>query len=144
MVSARNFTHLDGTGYVDGNGDWILVSTTTPLPTQSIANRLSFGRQYTAITNTSETTIVTATAAKFNDIYGLEFANTSATATNVTVKDGTGGTTAFVFAVPAGETRGFMVPVDSATPQAAVNTNWTATCSAGVSTLNVTALYIKN
>ncbi len=103
------------------------------------------GIQQTTITSSvSETTIVTAVASTFLDLYGLAIANTSATAVNVTIKDATSGTTRFVFAVPAGETRGFMVPSDSAVPQATVNNNWTATCSGSVASVQITALYVKN
>lgn len=103
------------------------------------------GVQKTTITSsTSETTIVTAVASTFLDLYGLVIANTSATACNVTIKDATSGTTRAILAVPAGETRGFMMPVDSAIPQAAVNNNWTATCSASVASIEITALVVKN
>lgn len=103
------------------------------------------GVQQTTITSsTSETTIVTAAASTFHDLYGLILTNTSATACNVTIKDATAGTTRAVIAVPAGDTRGFMLPVDAAIPQATVNNNWTATCSASVASIQVTALYVKN
>jgi hypothetical protein len=103
------------------------------------------GVQKTTITSsTSETTIVTAVASTFLDLYGLVMANTSATACNMTIKDATSGTTRAIFAVPAGETRGFMLPVDSAIPQASVNNNWTATCGTSVSAIEITALYVKN
>jgi hypothetical protein len=101
--------------------------------------------QKTTITSsTSETTIVTAIASTFCDLYSLIIANTSATACNVTIKDATAGTTRMILACPAGDTRGFTVPVDSAIPQATVNTNWTATCSASVASIEITALYVKN
>lgn len=103
------------------------------------------GVQKTTITSsTAETTIVTAVASTFCDLYGLVIANTSATACNVTIKDATGGTTRAILSVPAGDTRGFMLPVDSAIPQAAVNNNWTATCSASVASIEITAMYVKN
>lgn len=101
--------------------------------------------QHTTITSsTSETTIVTAVASTYLDLYGLVIANTSATACNVTIKDATAGTTRAVFAVPAGETRGFTLPAESAIQQAAANNNWTATCSASVASISISALYIKN
>lgn len=103
------------------------------------------GIQQTTITSsTAETTIVTAVASTFLDLYGILIANSSASACNVTIKDATSGTTRFIIAVPAGETRGFMLPVDSAVPQAAVNNNWRATCSASVASIEITALYVKN
>lgn len=103
------------------------------------------GVTQTQISNsTSETTIVAAVASTFMDVYGLVFANTGATTTKVTVKDSTAGTTRMIFEVPTLETRGFMVPVDSAVPQATVNNNWTATCASATTAMEVTAFWVKN
>lgn len=103
------------------------------------------GIQNTTITSsTSETTIVTAVASTFLDLYGLVLANKSATATLVTIKDATAGTTRAIIHVPAGDTRGFMLDPGAAIPQATVNNNWTATCGTSVDSLYVTALYVKN
>jgi hypothetical protein len=103
------------------------------------------GMQSTTITSsTSETTIVTAAASTFLDLYGLVITNTSATVTKVTIKDSTAGTTRAVFEIPATDTRGFMLPVDSALPQATVNTNWTATCGTSVASVEIAAYYVKN
>lgn len=101
--------------------------------------------QVTTITaSTSETTIVTAVASTFLDLYGLIITNTSATAVNVAIKDATAGTTRLNIAVPAGDTRGFMLPESGAIKQASVNNNWTATSSASVSSLVITALTVAN
>lgn len=103
------------------------------------------GIQQTQISNsTAETTIVTAVASTFLDVYGVILANTGATATTVTIKDATSGTTRAKIYVPVGDTRGFMLPVDSAIPQAAVNNNWTATCSDATTALEVTIFYVQN
>jgi hypothetical protein len=103
------------------------------------------GVQATTITVATETTIVTAGAAGvFQDLYGLVIANTSATAVNVAIKDATAGTTRMTIMVPAGDTRGFTVPVDSAVVQATAANNWTATVSSAVSSILVTALYVSN
>jgi hypothetical protein len=102
------------------------------------------GAQKTTITSSaSETTIVTADATYKLDLYSLIIANTSASAATVTIKDGTAGTTRFVFAVPAGETRGFHGPIDAAHVQSAANNNWTATCTS-VASIEITALFVKN
>lgn len=102
--------------------------------------------QNTTITSsTSETTIVTAGGASvFCDLYGLVITNTSATECEVTIKDATAGTTRLAFKVPANDTRGFMLPADSAVPQATANNNWTATCGASVASIKISALYVKN
>lgn len=101
--------------------------------------------QKTTITSsTSETTVGSAVASTFLDLYGLLITNTSATPCNVTIKDATSGTTRAIIAVPAGDTRGFVLTESAAIPQAAVNNNWTATCSASVASIEITALFVKN
>lgn len=103
------------------------------------------GVQQTTITSsTSETTIVTAVASTFLDLYGLILTNTSATVTKVTIKDSTAGTTRAVIEVPATDTRGFMLPESGGIAQATVNNNWTATCGTSVASIEITALYVKN
>lgn len=103
------------------------------------------GMQQTQISaSTSETTIVTAVASTFLDLYGLILANTGATTTKVSIRDDTAGTVRAIIEVPTLETRGFMLPVDSALPQTAVNKNWTATCASSTTALEVTALFVKN
>lgn len=103
------------------------------------------GNQVTTITNsTSETTIVTADATYKLDLYGLIVTNTSATPLNVAIKDSNAGTTRMNIAVPANETRGFMLPADAGHKQNAVNTTWTATCSASVTSVIITALFANS
>jgi hypothetical protein len=103
------------------------------------------GIQQAQLSNTtSETTIVTAVASTFLDLYGLILANTGSTATTVTIKDSTAGTTRAKVYVPAGDTRGFMLDPGAAIPQATVNNNWTATCSAATTAMEVTAMFVKN
>lgn len=101
--------------------------------------------QATTITSsTSENTVLTAVASTFLDVYGVIVCNTSATACDVTFKDSTAGTTRFNIYVPAGETRGFMLPESAAHNQATVNNNWTATCSASVASIKITMFAVKN
>lgn len=106
------------------------------------------GKQTTIITSsTSETTIVTAGAAGvFNDVYKLIIANTSATATEVTIRDTTTGTGNSLepFYVPAGDTRGFTLAESGANPQTTAASNWTAQCGTSVASIKITAHYIKN
>lgn len=99
--------------------------------------------QHTTISVNTETTVVTADATYFLDVYGLIVTNTSASNVNVTFKDATGGTTRFVISVPANDTRGFMLPADAGHKQAVVNNNWTATVSSAVTSIEVTALVNK-
>lgn len=93
---------------------------------------------------TTETQLIPANATAFNDIYRLIVANTSATACNVTIRDSLSGTTRYVFAVAGGATCGFSADAGSATPQALINTAWTAQCSASVGTIEITADYVQN
>lgn len=126
--------------YADPTTHRLLVDATAGAFT-----RTSVLIQKTTITSSvAETTIGTAIALTYLDLYKIIIANTSATACNVTIKDATAGTTRFIFAVPAGDTRGFVIPKESATPQNAVNNNWTATCSASVASIEITAEFIKN
>ncbi len=113
-----------------------VVTTSTPraLKTQQIT---------TITASTSETTVLTAVASTFLDVYGVIVVNSSATASNISFKDSTAGTTRFNIYVPAGETRGFMLSPDAAVTQAAVNSNWTATSSASVSSIIITMLAVK-
>jgi len=99
--------------------------------------------QTTTITaSTTETTIVTAAASVFNDLSAIWFNNTSASAVRVDVRDTTAGTVKWQIYIPAGDVRG--ITFNTPYPQAAVNTNWTAQCSASVTDVRITALYIKN
>lgn len=100
--------------------------------------------QITTITaSTSETTVLTAVASTFLDVYGCIVTNTSATAVTVAFKDSTSGTTQFNVAVPAGDTRGFMLPEGGAIKQGTVNNNWSATTQS-VSSVIITMLAVKN
>ena len=103
------------------------------------------GNQLTTITTTTPTTIVPAGGTLvFNDLYGLVISNTSATATTITIKDSSGGTDRFILIAPAGELRGFMLPESAAHKQSGSNAVWTATCSAGVSSIHITSFFVAN
>lgn len=103
------------------------------------------GNQFTTITSsTGETTVVTAVASTFLDVYGVIVENTSATACKVTFKDSTAGTTQFEIYVPAGDTRGFTLSESAAFKQTTVNNNWTATCGTSVASIVISALFVKN
>lgn len=109
------------------------------------ALRGQLAHQATTITaSVSETTIFTAAGAGvFADLYGLVITNSSATDTEVTIKDATAGTTRMTVGVKAGATAGFTVEAGSALPQASANNNWTATCADSVTSIFVTALVKK-
>lgn len=102
-------------------------------------------QQQTTITaSTAETTVLTAVAATFLDVYGVIVVNTSATAADITFKDATAGTARFDIYVPAGETRGFMLASGDAHTQATSNNNWTAQSSASVTSIKITMFAVKN
>lgn len=143
VVAGRGAT-ANPTANADGNVTRIMTDKLGKVVAVSAVRDLKGIQQTTITSSTSETTIVTAVASTFLDVYGLVIANKSATATLVTIKDATAGTTRSIFYVPAGDTRGFMLDAGSALPQAAVNNNWTATCGTSVDSVYITALYVKN
>lgn len=102
--------------------------------------------QKTDITSsTSETTVLTAGGAGvLLDVYAVIVSNTSASAADVTFRDDTAGTTRFNIQVPAGDVRGFMLPVDAGFKQAVANKPWTAQSSASVASLKITVMAVKN
>lgn len=105
------------------------------------------GVQLTAIScSVTETNITpSSTGGNFIDIYGLVLSNLSTNSIQqVTIKDSSGGTSRMIFEVPFSDTRGFMVPVDAAVPQAASSQAWTATLSNSSGPFQVTALYVTN
>jgi hypothetical protein len=96
-----------------------------------------------SLTSTTETTLVAATASTFHDLVMLVMSNESATEVRVDFRDTTGGTVLFSIDL-AGDGGGAVIPFRVPWPQATVNTNWTAQCSAGVSTVYVSALCVNN
>lgn len=106
--------------------------------------RLNRDAQATTITDQTETTIVTAGGAGvFKDLYGLIVSNTSATPVRVDIRRATAGSILFSLWCPAGQPAGFTVP-GAAIPQTTAANNWTATASASVTDLRITALYETN
>lgn len=143
VLGVRNDTIADIT---NTNGDYTQFSTDVKghMMTANAPRLLKVQQQTTITSSTAETTVLTAVASTFLDVYGIILTNTSATACAVTVKDATAGTTRFVLQVPAGDTRGFMLPIDAAHNQAAVNNNWTVTCGTSVASIQVTMFAVKN
>ncbi len=125
----------------------VLLNPTTMVPIDPDAAvvalpalRASRNVQYTTISNTAETTIVTAGGASvYLDLYSLLITNTSVTPVNVTIKSVTAGSTLMVLAVPAATTVGFSALPGAAIKQSTSNSAWTATASGSVSTLHITA-----
>ncbi len=126
----------------------VTMATSAPIVIASDQTPITFGRtaklqNVVTIATTTETVICTASASQYHDIYGLILANTSATASTFIVKDVTAGTSKAEFEVPAGDTRGFMLPSVDGIPSAATNTNWTGTLGTSVSGIVVTVLYVS-
>ena len=96
----------------------------------------------TLTTTTAETTLIAAAASTFHDLTNIIVSNISATAVYVDIRDTTGGAIRFTIAVPANDTvvHTFPVPLNQTT----VNTNWTAQCSASITSLRVFAQAVKN
>lgn len=142
-LGVRNDTLAGGVASATGDYSQISVDTSGVVMTAGAPRALKARQSTTITSSTTETTIVTAVASTFNDLYGLVVANTSATATEVVIRDTTAGTAVMSIHVPAGDTRGFTLPVDSAVPQAAVNTNWTAQCSTSVASVKIMAMVVR-
>lgn len=142
-LGVRNDTVADTT---NTNGDYTQFSTDVKghVLTANAPRLLKVQQQTTITSSTAETTVLTAVASTFLDVYGIIVANSSASATKVTFKDATAGTTRIVMEIPAGDQRGFMLPMDGAYPQAAINNNWTATCGTSVASIDITMFAVKN
>jgi hypothetical protein len=124
------------------------MATSAPVAIASDQTPITFGRtikiqNVVSVATSTETVIATASAGQFHDIYGLILANTSATASTFLLKDVTAGTTKAEFYLPAGDTRGFMLPSVDGIPSAATNTNWTGTLGTGGLTVVITVLYVS-
>lgn len=99
--------------------------------------------QTTSITgSTSATTIVTADASNQLDLVGLILANTSASGTEVQLLNDDGTTLRATFYVPPTDTRGIVFPVPF--KQTAVNKTWKMITVTSISSLKVTAQFVKN
>jgi len=147
-VTGMQLVRVRPTAFTSGSIDIILRSVIS----SSDSNISTFGsvrsqkgRQSTTITSsTAETTIVSAVAGTFLDVYRIVLANTSATPCLVTIKDATAGTVVDTIEVPANGTAGWSGPESAAANQSVVNNNWTATCGTSVASIYVTAYYVKN
>lgn len=119
----------------DKNGRQIIVAGAQRELRDSMVNA-------SAITNTTETTIIAAVASEFHDIESIIISNSSAVATLVQIRDTTAGTVLINIYSPAGSTVGVSIP--NGLPQTTVNTNWTAQAVTTASSLFVTMTFIKN
>ena len=103
--------------------------------------------QYTSLgTSTSETTIVTADPATRNQLVGLLITTTDAAAATITLRDGTGGSTAAVINYPnasSAPSAPFVVTFDPPLDPLAKNSNWTVQMSANLGRTDITAFYVK-
>lgn len=108
------------------------------------ASRSSKNRTVTTITSSTAETAITASVARaYLDLYGIIISNSSATASEITIKDSLAGTTVMTFETEAGKTTGFMLPWQSAVQQTGTNSTWTATCGTSVASIKITALYVQ-
>lgn len=94
------------------------------------------------LTTTTETTIVAALAAVFNDLYSLTITNTSATGVRVDLRTVAAGAVVESVWVPATTT----IQLNPVVPyrQATVNTAWTAQLSAAVTDVRISARTVRN
>ena len=88
------------------------------------------------------TQVTAGAAGVFNDITHLSITNGSATATIVTLKDATAGTTRGIWNISAGG--GVVIPFNPPLAQATAANNWTITCGTSVASVYVNAQFVKN
>lgn len=104
---------------------------------------MASNRQFTAVAGTAETTIVTASATKFLDMYGLFISNRSVTDLDVTIRDATGAATpVWRWAIKAGATFGFVRDIKQGERQSAINNNWTIVLSSA-NAVDITAHFVE-
>lgn len=97
----------------------------------------------TITSSTSETTLLAAGGSGvFHDVTSLVLSNSSASATNVSIRDATGGTVRMVVRVNAGSV--VLLTFDVPFTQVTANNNWTAQCGTSVASVNIFVNAIKN
>jgi hypothetical protein len=90
------------------------------------------------LSSTTETTLVAAVTAIFQDVYSLHFSNTSASPTRVDIRDSAAGTVRFSVQLVANQSYTWTSPLPL--KQATVNTAWTAQLSAAVTDVRITSV----
>ncbi len=88
------------------------------------------------LTSTSETTLIAAVSAEFHDLTFMVLSNESATEVRVDIRDDTGATPVLSVDLAA-DGGGAVLTFNTPWPQGAVNDNWTAELSAGVSSVYI-------
>ena len=97
----------------------------------------------TTLTNTTETTILSAGAAGvFNDITALHITNTSATAVRVDLRDATGGSVVDSYGIAANG--GAIIPLLVPMKQTTAANNWTAQLSGAVTDIRIWVQAVQN
>lgn len=94
------------------------------------------------LTDTTETTLLTAVASTFLDITKLILTNTSATKVRVDIRDSTAGSVIFSVALAA-DGGGASLTFDPPLKQTTVNNNWTAQLSGSVTDVRIFAQAAK-
>lgn len=158
LAAANRASGTTGTGLL-GVGELSLAAAALPTATTAtnyVRNMSDkFGRQVmvpqatrdlvgiadiTLTSTTSPTTLIAAGGTGIlTDIVDISIINTSATATEVDISD---GTNTYYFYLPAGDMRGatYQVPC----PATTTNTAWTATTITSVASVKISVKYIKN
>lgn len=126
----------------NGQATGVATDAIGRLITVASHGREQVGIQTTAISSTTETTVVTAIASTFCDITSLVITNSSTTATTCTLKDSTAGTTRATYDIAA--SGGAVINFNPPLPQSTVNNNWTITLGTAVTSIHVNVVYVKN
>lgn len=93
------------------------------------------------LTSTTETTIIAAVAAIFNDARAYIITNTSSTGTRVDFRTVTAGSVVFSWYIPPFKSEAVAIPL--AMRQATVNTAWSAQLSVAVTDVRITPFSIQ-
>lgn len=98
------------------------------------------GRQSSTLTSTTAaSTVVSPVTSSYTDITHLSVTNGSATATTVTLSD---GSVSFIYNVSAGG--GFVENFNPPLPATTLNASWTLQCGTSVASIYCNVVYVKN
>lgn len=140
LIAGRALSALP-TEVASADTSYLMTDLAGRLVTQPLSPRQLVVRQATTISNTSETTILTAAASVYHDLCFLMITNTSDTAVRVDIRDDTAGS--IIFSVGIAAYGGAVLPFPTPIPQGLTNDNWTAQASASVTDLRILAMAVK-
>lgn len=139
-VASRALNALP-TNVASGDVSYFNVDLAGRTVTQPLSPRELVVKQAATLSNTTETTIVTAAASTYHDLAFLMITNTSSSAVRVDIREDTGASVLFSVGIAANG--GAVIPFPTPIPQTATNDNWTAQLSSAVTDVRILALAVK-